>query len=98
MTDQLEMPLRILRAALRCAAENMRDIPRPEPEVGAPDALHDAAYLEGVPDGRLGDVQRLSNVLRFFAESVRVAERNDRPILRLQKERVKPRRSKRESD
>lgn len=98
MTDQLEMPLRILRAALQCAAESMRDIPRPEPEVGAPDALHDAANLEGVPEERLGDVQRLSNVLRFFAESVRLAERNDRPILRLLRERLKPRRSDRQSD
>jgi hypothetical protein len=95
MTDQLEMPLRILRAALRCAGENMRDIARPEPEVGAPDALHEVALLEGVPDERLGGVQRLTNVLRFFAESVRVAERNDRPILPLLRERFKRRRSTR---
>jgi hypothetical protein len=26
MTDKLEMPLKILRAALWCAAENMRDM------------------------------------------------------------------------
>jgi len=67
----------------------MRDIPRPEPEVGVPDALHDAAHVEGVPDERLGDVQRLAGVLRFFAESVRVAERNDRPVLSLLRERFK---------
>lgn len=79
MTDNLMTCM--LLAALKAAAMEMRDFP--EREAGAPDALHDAANGFGVPDDLLPEVQKLMGALRFFGESVRMAERNNRPIPRL---------------
>jgi hypothetical protein len=89
-SDEPEIAVRMLMAALQCAGETLRDVPRPEPETGHPGLLRDAAMTHGVPDERLGEVQRLAGALRFFSDSVRIAERNNRPMLHLPRERKNP--------
>jgi hypothetical protein len=86
-SDERDMAVRMLIAALQCAGEMLRDVPQPEPETGYPGRLRDAAISHGVPDERLGEVQRFAGALRFFSDSVRVAERNNRPMLHLRRER-----------
>ena len=83
----------LTRAAIRVASEGLRDLPKPEPELKVPAALHDAGHLEGVPDEKLGEVEKLAWMLRSFADSVRVAERNDRPIPAWHRETIKPKRA-----
>ena len=66
-TDESDTIVRLFLAALRCAGETLRDVPRAEPELGDPGALQDAAWTYGVPDRSLAQVQRIANALRFFA-------------------------------
>jgi hypothetical protein len=89
-TDESDTIVRLFLAALRCAGETLRDVPRAEPELGDPGALQDAAWTYGVPDRSLAQVQRIANALRFFADSVRIAEHNNKPILRMMRERTTP--------
>jgi hypothetical protein len=85
------MEMNELIAALVLASEYLRDVPRPEPEVtGFRSALHATCFDYGVADDRMGAVEKLSWALVFFANSVRVAEHNDKPILPLKHERTKP--------
>lgn len=88
-----DLSLRIVRAALHLAATRMRGQPRPEPETYSPTALEDSAGSEAIPAELHGEVERLAGAFRFFAESVRVAERKDGPIIPLVGEKIPPRRS-----
>jgi hypothetical protein len=78
--DLLELVFRILFAAIRVETEKLREIPQPEPELGLPTALEAAMAKEGVPKRYDNWVNTVAERLHVFADSVRIAERNGRPL------------------
>jgi hypothetical protein len=93
--DQFKAIYQLLRAALLAASERLRDLPRPDPEIYPATIEEDVLAACGLPNGKeeVRDLRNLVEVLRIFADSVRIAERKDRPILPLMpREHIPPRR------
>ena len=83
MTTDPDHTFAIIRAALRLCGARMRPVARPEPEVYPFTPLDEAMAVEGVPKSLDVEVDKLARVLQLFADCVRVADRNDAPIVPL---------------
>jgi hypothetical protein len=59
MSGEVGLVIRMIRAALQVAAMEMRDIPKLEPELKAPDELHDAAQSRSFVRGIRSPLRRL---------------------------------------